>query len=74
MFQFQIIIVYIYFIIGSNSEHVGEESSRAHDNNGTYIHQYILCSLLYYNFIGGVAQTDNNTFDNQTDGKLLYLC
>ena len=30
--------MYMSFIIGSNSEHVGEESSRTHDNNGTYIH------------------------------------
>ena len=37
-FNFQTMILCIYFIIGSNSEHVGEESSRAHDNNGTYIH------------------------------------
>ena len=30
------------------------------------------CSLSCYNFIGGVVQTDNNTFDKHTDGKLLY--
>ena len=25
-----------------------------------------------YNFIGGVAQTDNKTINEQTDGELLY--
>ena len=29
---------------------------------------FILC----YNFVGGVAQTDNKTVDEQTDGKLPY--
>ena len=37
-FNFQAIIVYIYFVIGSSSEHVGEELSRTHDSNSTYIH------------------------------------
>ena len=30
--------MYTSFITGSNSEHVREESSSTHDNNGTYIH------------------------------------
>ena len=29
-------IVYIFFIIGTNCEHFGEEPFRLHDNNGTY--------------------------------------
>ena len=28
--------------------------------------------IVILKFIGGVVQTDKNTFDNQTDGKLLY--
>ena len=38
IFNNQAMILCICFIIGSNSEHGGEESSRTHDNNGTYIH------------------------------------
>ena len=38
IFNNQAMILCIYFIIGSNSEHGGEETSRTHDNNGTYIH------------------------------------
>ena len=30
---------------------------------------YVQCN---YNFIGYVAQIDQNTFDTQTDSKLLY--
>ena len=38
IFNNKAIILCRCFIIGSNSEHGGEEPSRAHDNNGTYIH------------------------------------
>ena len=46
-FVFQSIIVCVYlFFVGINSELVGKESSRAHDNNGTYIYTglyYVHC-------------------------------
>ena len=28
--------------------------------------------IVILQFIGGVVQTDKNTFENQTSGKLLY--
>ena len=62
----------MYFIIDSNSELVGEESSGAHYNNGTYMSTYYVhCHNTI--ILGGVVQTDNNTIDEQTDGKLLYI-
>ena len=50
--------MYIYFIIGSNSEHGREESSRTHDNNGTYILVYIMfiVMLQFYRRYGTIRQ------------------
>ena len=46
-------------------------------NHKQICHIYCMYTSTYYvivilNFIGGMAQVDNNTFDEQTDGKLLY--
>ena len=45
-FFFQSIFVWVHYFVGSNIELVGEDSSKAHDNNGTYIYTglyYVRC-------------------------------
>ena len=59
------------FFVGYNNEHIWEESSRAHDNNGTYILVYTMF-IVILQFIEVMAQADTITFDDQTDSMLLY--
>ena len=59
--------MYISFIVGSNSELVGKESSRAHDNNIT-----LYTSIYYVWFYRSYGTNGQNIIDEQTDGKLLY--